>query len=1410
MPVTPHRNGSVVGANRAPTLRVASHNIRSGTNILAFRCLLREWRRHKYHIVAVQELHADLFQLVRLQSEAASSAYHMHYSICAHNSGHAGVAVLVSRSVAVGVAAEGILKDDSGRILCVPLDWMGNRLMVINSYVPNDPQQAKQFLLDTVRPALVETGGRQPILLGDFNFVTDVGMDRVRVSDTAAARHTARTASDASCTAVFLRDVAPDMIDTFRHLHPAHKAMSFFGPHGAARLDRVYVRDSFMASVTASQIVTVGGSYSDHRAVVVHVIPSAAFVGAATRARKPRRTRVRMWFWDCSALRLQFAQWLSAQIALAPVDHVALLMWWPDFKCRLAALVASLNADRRRQALTPTTLQDRREAARQALDAAHQALESGAPDGQQLVMQARREWAAALREVQQYERVHGTSIEWLHPNERPSPAFTAVVTPPKYATVVQALKHPRGHLVGPGRGQADLMVQYYAGISALKPCNAGDVQSVVAAIKVHGPVGLPQEDVDLLSEMDVTEEEVLRALKRSPSGKSPGLDGIPVELYRRGSSVMAPLLARVYSAMGRTGQMPHTVLDGLITSLHKTGDRTNPANYRPITLLNTDYRVLAKVLANRLLRCAGRLISPEQSAFLRGRHIGDGVMLLQLLPHAMARQRHAGAVVAFMDFKKAYDTVSREFLLEVLREYGLGAGFVRWVSMLLSNTRALATVNGYMSGKVHFGAGVRQGCPLAPVLYLFVAESLLRFLKAHEGLGLVVAGQKLLANQFADDMQVFLHSLREVPTLVHAMLVFERASGQGLNHSKSSLLPIGPPHHNTPPALTLVAGIPVKQSANALGFSFACGMAPPTPADGWDTLVQRVTSKISMLARLPLSAFGRAVGVSSYAMSKLLYHAEFLDSLSDVQIAALQKMVAGLVDRKSRPGFTYVPHECLLGAAKHGGFGVLSLQHHLTARRAVWAVRLLCDTNGKPWVTLGRHLLACAWGAAPWHMMLPLHASGQAPTSAHYGGGSSLPPPLHRITHALQQLPPPTHGVITHAPAFSAAWCAAMPIVGNAFLVNARGEELRGSAADFQYIGAHTLGRVLILDKLLAGCATDAEWDRGPWRALTRDAANHWRDRDVVRDRVDDVLSFVPLQWQAAAKSHMQHDAWPFLPDQQVHGVGGEYLQVAVALREQMVWSHATLPQSTLPLSMLTVRHASAMLMQPVVAPRVERWRNFLMEACDVDSVGDVAVDGVPRLYKLFSKLWKLKWHNERKVVFWRLCVNGLPFSSRFDTGKSCVCSAAGADNPGRLHHFWHCEAAQAVIGELQKGLQCSNIALERRHVWLMEVPAEVDQRYGNSEVVRQLWRVVCLAALNAMWQYAGHVMAASQDTRDAWQREGGSMPGGHIAVTNFRGMLEEFVRVGSPPKAWQRLLPLDAPFFKYSEDHELQVVDVE
>jgi exonuclease III len=1411
-------------SNTAPILRIATHNIRSGTNPHSFKQFVEAWRQHHFHVVAVQELHADLLQVTTLHNVAMQGGYLMYHCIGA-NYKRAGMAVLVDRAMVhagriTGLPQDGdVARHDNGRLMKLPLCWGGHRLQMLNCYIPNVATDAKRFILDVLVPQLVETGGMQPVLLGDFNFVADVVLDRVRRQGTIAAAEARPTASDLGCKPLFQQYVLDHMADAFRHLHPQRRSMSWFGAPGAARLDRIYVANTLLAHISAAHIAPTMGAFTDHNPAVVHVTmaPGAAVQGR-TPPRTARRLRLRAWFWECAVLRLQYEQWLEAEVASAPAEDAALLQWWPEFKSKWAAMIRSLNRERQQQAYPPEELCTRREAARGALDQALAAFEAGEPNAYQQVLAAKREWAAAVAALQQHARVHGLPVRWLHSNERPSHALTKALTPPQHAMVVPALRHPNGNLLGPGKGQADVLVRHYAEISKHVDPVPQALQSVLHHVTTEGPTGLPQPDAEALGAVDVSVEEVRVALRHSASGKSPGLDGFPIEMYRKGAVVLLPLLARLFSAIGRTGLVPRHFLHGMIVPLYKKGDKYEPENYRPITLLNSDYRLLAKVLANRLLRAAQPLISVEQSAFLRNRHIGDGIMLLQLLPHALKHAQHHGAMVAFLDFSKAYDTISRPFMFAVLETLGLGAGgFLRWVKVLLSDTRACCMLNGFRSSTVLFEAGVRQGCPLSPLLYLCVGEAMLRHLKADPHLGVVCAGDRHVAKQFADDTQVFLASHAAVAPLQHTMYVYGQASGQNLNLPKCSLLPVGPPAHDTPAAGAVLGSIPVKAAVATHGFQFCAGMDPPVPADSWQNMCAAMDNKLVKLSRLPLSPFGRAIGANTYALSLIMYYAEFVNAPA-AMLDEVQRRIAHLVDRQLGTGFTHLPNDMLLGPIKQGGMGVLPVRHHITARHALWAVKLLTDDNSKPWVVLGRMLLAAHWGpSAPWHRMLPMHPTGQSAMHAYHGGGVSvLPAPLERILTALHQLPWATQmdGPPGQLPALSAQQCSAMPLAGNPFLIDTAGGTVpEGILKDLAAIGVHTLGRLMLLDSLLRNHPTESAWiwDHGPWRLLKFPQSMRWLNIELARARVDQVLAHVPATWQHLARNGMHRDAWPQVDHATLHLPPPDFAHVAAQLSDCLGWNGVPGARAPVPFRDLLVKHATVLLPRPWVAARHEKWRVFIAEAGLGDGlVAHVTGTQLLMLQNLHAKLWnKLKWHNERKVLFWRLCVNGLPLPSRFtNLDAPCACHAVAHDRPDRMHHFWHCPAAQAVFAWLQQQLGMS-AALQRHHVWLMILPPEFATRVGSNAEIKQVWRVVCLAALNAMWQTAGLVRNTRVQDREAWQQQDGGVAGflGRQAVVRLQALLHDFATLGSPPATWRAMLPPDMPFFRFtSADAGLQV----
>jgi hypothetical protein len=278
---------------------------------------------------------------------------------------------------------------------------------------------------------------------------------------------------------------------------------------------------------------------------------------------------------------------------------------------------------------------------------------------------------------------------------------------------------------------------------------------VLAAL--HNSPRLLESQAITLGAETIAMAEVKAALKTMRPGTSPGLDRIPLAIYRKLGEAIWPLLARVFTAIGEVKQKPAGFLEGAISMLHKKGERVVAGNYRPITLLNTDYRLLAKILALRLQPCLTQVIHPAQTAFIRGRRRGEPVLLLQALAAWLPQQSPPQTAVAMLcDFAKAFDTVDRSFLFAVMERLGMGTGFLSWVHTLLSHTRACAVVNGFRSPSEPFYAGVRQGCPLSPLLYLFIGQALIKWWEA-QGWGIDGPPRcpRLVGAQYADDATPF-------------------------------------------------------------------------------------------------------------------------------------------------------------------------------------------------------------------------------------------------------------------------------------------------------------------------------------------------------------------------------------------------------------------------------------------------------------------------------------------------------------------------------------------------------------------------------------------------------------------------------------------------------------------------------
>ena len=602
-------------------------------------------------------------------------------------------------------------------------------------------------------------------------------------------------------------------------------------------------------------------------------------------------------------------------------------------------------------------------------------------------------------------------FSWLHSGERPGPALSRQLRPPQHVTAVAALRGAGGAL-HTGAATAQVAADCWAGVSAQPAVSPAAQAEVLAAL--GGGRRLSPQLAAALGSATFTPAEVLRALRRAKPGRSPGLDGIPTDLYCRLRTSFAPLFARLFSAIAATGVLPPGFHEGLITMLHKSGDRSDPLNYRPITLLNTDYRLYTLLLAKRLGPCLPLVIDPEQTAFVPGRHVGANILALQLLPHLLRRRGRWGLAV-FCDFRKAYDTIDHGFLLSALSSLGFGDAFLSLVRPLLSGTYARAIVNGFISSPSPSFAGVRQGCPLAPLLYLAVSQALLSFLRSR-GIGVsnLLPGSPRTATTgvYADDAQVLLESPAQLPAFLSAMATFAAATGQHLHPAKSRLLPLGsiPPGVDAalpPPAAR--RGMPLVDTATAMGIPFSNGEPPADVLSAaWADRLAGVEAAFTRVSRLGLSLFGRGFASAAYGVSRLLYFAEFLGHPPPAVASRLTTITARLVDRARSPAstgrsFAGLHHSCLFGRPADGGFGVLPWPQHISARHACWAARLiaapLCPTACPPWVAIARLLLRDLPPAG-----LLCWLPGRAAPAA-------LPPPPPAVApHAHLRRPPPPGG----------------------------------------------------------------------------------------------------------------------------------------------------------------------------------------------------------------------------------------------------------------------------------------------------------------------------------------------------------------------------------------------------------------
>lgn len=179
-------------------------------------------------------------------------------------------------------------------------------------------------------------------------------------------------------------------------------------------------------------------------------------------------------------------------------------------------------------------------------------------------------------------------------------------------------------------------------------------------------------------EGSLTKDELFSALKGLRTGKSPGSDGLSTEFYLAFWDALGDSLTLVLNERLSLGILSDTQREGLLRLVYKKDDRRLAKNWRPISLLNTDYKLAAKVITERLKTVIASIVHQDQTCGVPGRTIFSNLQLGRDVLDMIDKTYEAGILVT-LDQEKAFDRVDHDFLLRTLSKFGFGPVFCQWI-----------------------------------------------------------------------------------------------------------------------------------------------------------------------------------------------------------------------------------------------------------------------------------------------------------------------------------------------------------------------------------------------------------------------------------------------------------------------------------------------------------------------------------------------------------------------------------------------------------------------------------------------------------------------------------------------------------------------------------------------------------
>jgi ribonuclease HI/exonuclease III len=773
-------------------LRIGSLNIhgktRTRTGMSKYKDVCAFMRKHKLAILATQETRMDENERQR----AESLNPHLQILNSGNTTAKDGVGFVINKASLPNNTTITMEEIVIGTVAKLSIQILGEEpITLINVHIPNEAQPKRAMLTEMAELRLDKSEKANLIFLGDWNCVTDP-LDRLPHHSDEKRIHNAMENLTTRHRLVDGWRWANEFEKGYTHTHEYLNRETQLPTTSLARIDRIYIRESLYQR-TVNWDILDQGHISDHEVPICEILKeNQPFIGKGfqriqhhiinhtyfTKKAKPILEKALASIKEAKNNRTNEFNpqtiWMKTKNELSEASKKANKEIKREFRKAEIELKNQITNLQRKHTLTNDENKELH-SAKMAMHNHHQnRLE-------QMQNAATANYASQGEQCSKY---------WFQRHKTKNTK-----------EIILRLYDRNNNLTDKSENMVKTASKYHGDLQAEQKTSQ-DRQLATRKILAKLDRSLSQEDIDNFQSR-ISYSEVAKAISQSTNGKASGLDGIPYEFYKmwkadpKKKDEICPydtieILQIVFNDIEEHGVTGPEWAQGIMALLYKKKDKMRIENYRPITLLNGDYKLMTKVLANRLGKIASRIIHPNQAGFVPGRSLYDSTRTSQAVIEYCQNFEENGCIIA-LDQEKAYDRIAHDYLWETLEKFKFPTHFINTIKTLYKSATTIVTINDVLGNPIKIERGVRQGDPMSCILYDLAIEPLAAAIRKSELKGFQAKGQteRLIASLFADDTLVYMKESDDINIMFKVIDTFCTASTANFNIAKTEYLPVG-------------------------------------------------------------------------------------------------------------------------------------------------------------------------------------------------------------------------------------------------------------------------------------------------------------------------------------------------------------------------------------------------------------------------------------------------------------------------------------------------------------------------------------------------------------------------------------------------------------------------------------------